>query len=176
MTVIQMAKLSGFSPIVTTASPHNFSLLKTLGADHVLDRNTPQTELLSQIATIMADVPLTFAYDAISSAETQHVAYNALASGGTMIITWEKTITAAEERASEGKRIAEVFASVYVPQNREIGVALFKQFPGWLESKALQPNRVEVVPDGLAGITTGLERIKIGVSATKLVVHPQETS
>lgn len=138
MIVIQMAKLSGFSPIITTASPHNFPLLKALGADHVLDRNTPHTALLSQIATLVADVPLTFAYDAISSPETQHVAYNALAPGGTMIITWEKTITTAEEQTCEGKNIAEVFASVYVPQNREIGVALFKQLPGWLESKVLQ--------------------------------------
>lgn len=138
MIVIQMARLSGFSPIVTTASPHNISLLTTLGADHVLDRNTHHQELLSQIATIMAGTPLTFAYDAISSSETQHVAYDALASGGTLIITWEKLITPAEERASEGKKIVEVFASVYVPENREVGVALFKQLPGWLKSEALQ--------------------------------------
>ncbi len=133
-----MAKLSGFSPIVTTASPDHFALLTALGADHVLDRNALQAELLSQIATIVADVPLMFAYDAISSPETQHVAYNALASGRTMIITWEKTITTAEEQAKEGKKIAEVLASVYVPENREIGVALFKQLPGWLESKVLR--------------------------------------
>ncbi|KAI1796413.1 GroES-like protein [Ganoderma leucocontextum] len=158
MIAIQMAKLSGFSPIVTTASPHKSSLLTTLGADHVLDRNIAQPELLSQIATAMAGVPLTFAYDAISSPETQRIAFNALAPGGTLIITRKKAISTLEEQANESKTIVEVFASVYVSDNREIGVALFKQLPGWLESGVLQPNKAEVIPDGLAGITTGLCR------------------
>ena len=47
----------------------------------------------------------------------------------------------------------------------------------WLNVLVLQPNRVEVVPGGLAGIPAGLERLKNGsVSALKLVVHPQETA
>ncbi len=41
----------------------------------------------------------------------------------------------------------------------------------------LQPNRVEVLPNGLAGIIDGLERMKKDqVSGTKLVARPQETA
>ena len=32
-----------------------------------------------------------------------------------------------------------------------------------------QPNRIEVLPNGLAGILDGLEKLKTGVSALKLV-------
>lgn len=37
---IQLAHLSGYK-VVTTASPHNFDLVKSLGADHVFDYNEP---------------------------------------------------------------------------------------------------------------------------------------
>ena len=40
-----------------------------------------------------------------------------------------------------------------------------------------QPNRVEVLPDGLAGIPEGLDRLKENkVSGTKLIARPQETA
>lgn len=40
----------------------------------------------------------------------------------------------------------------------------------------MQPNRVEVLPNGLEGIVDGLERLRNNqVSGTKLVAHPQET-
>lgn len=43
-------------------------------------------------------------------------------------------------------------------------------------SAFLQPNRYEVLPNGLEGISGGLDRMKNGqVSGTKLVAHPQET-
>ncbi|HEV7737525.1 MAG TPA: hypothetical protein VGO47_09170, partial [Chlamydiales bacterium] len=37
-SAIQLAKLSGFSPIATTASTHHTDYLKSLGATHVIDR------------------------------------------------------------------------------------------------------------------------------------------
>ena len=41
----------------------------------------------------------------------------------------------------------------------------------------LQPNRVEVLPNGLGGIQEGLNRLEANqVSRLKLVVHPQETA
>ena len=44
-------------------------------------------------------------------------------------------------------------------------------------SIVLQPNKVEVLPNGLAGIPDGLRRLQDNkVSGTKLVAHPQETA
>ena len=40
----------------------------------------------------------------------------------------------------------------------------------------VQPNRFEVLPNGLAGIPDGLARLEADqVSRLKLVAHPQET-
>lgn len=40
----------------------------------------------------------------------------------------------------------------------------------------MQPNPVEVLPNGLAGVNDGIERMKAKtVSGTKLIVRPQET-
>lgn len=39
-----------------------------------------------------------------------------------------------------------------------------------------QPNRVEILPDGLNGIVDGLARLRAEkVSGIKLIAHPQET-
>ena len=48
-TVIQLSKLSGFNPIITTASLHNTDALKEIGATHVLDRNLPSDALFAEI-------------------------------------------------------------------------------------------------------------------------------
>lgn len=39
----------------------------------------------------------------------------------------------------------------------------------------LQPNNVELVPNGLHGIPAALEKLEAGVSAVKFVARPQET-
>lgn len=38
-----------------------------------------------------------------------------------------------------------------------------------------QPNNIEVISHGLAGISAGLDRLREGVSAVKLVARPHET-
>ena len=50
--MIQFAKLSGFSPIITTASKHNETYLKSLGATHVIDRSIPLSELPQAVKAI----------------------------------------------------------------------------------------------------------------------------
>ncbi|KAI0690189.1 GroES-like protein, partial [Cerioporus squamosus] len=173
--VIQMAKLSEFSSIVTTASPSNASLLTSLGATHVLDRNLPAEALMAQLSGITGGAPISFVYDAISLPETQVLAYTALSPGGTLVLTFPKQLPSGLEQTEDRKTVVEVFASLYVPQNRETAVAMFRQLSGWLETGVLKPNHVEVLPGGLAAIPAGLERIKSnGISATKLVVHPEE--
>ena len=80
---IQFARLSGFSPIVTTASPHNTVLVKSIGATHVIDRNA---DILVEAAKIFATAPKpNVVYDAISG-PTQEVGWSILAPGGTMVL------------------------------------------------------------------------------------------
>ncbi|KZT16714.1 GroES-like protein, partial [Neolentinus lepideus HHB14362 ss-1] len=76
--VIQFAKLSGFSPIITTASPSSEALLKSLGATHVVNRKLPPADIKFAISSFITS-PLELIYDAISISDTQQVAYDLLA-------------------------------------------------------------------------------------------------
>ncbi|CAH0040830.1 unnamed protein product [Clonostachys solani] len=65
---IQLARLSGFDRIVTNSSPAHHEFLKKLGAHVVLDRSKAAVE---DFAEAIGEVPLEFAFDAISELETQ---------------------------------------------------------------------------------------------------------
>ncbi|TCD60663.1 hypothetical protein EIP91_009723 [Steccherinum ochraceum] len=171
--VIQLAKLSGFSPIITTASPRNVELLKSLGAAHVLDRNLTQDELVKAVRQITSE-PIKVVYDSVSYKETQNAGYEILSSGGTMVIT--SLLEVAHEKITEDKPIFRTFGSLHMPFNRELGLQFYRNLPEYLKTGEIKPLPTEVLPEGLAGIPKGLDRLKNGqVSALKLVARPQET-
>ncbi|GJE89864.1 zinc-binding alcohol dehydrogenase family protein [Phanerochaete sordida] len=169
--VIQFAKLSGFSPIITTASLHNSAFLKTLGATHVIDRAAPLSELTQAVQAITSK-PVTVVYDAISYADTQNAAYDVLAPGGTLLVVLNPAVDAG--KITPKKAIVHVLGSVQLPNNRAVGRRLYANLTGLLDAGEIKPNHVEVLPNGLAGIPGGLEKLEAGVSALKLVARPQD--
>ncbi|KAI9573299.1 chaperonin 10-like protein [Boletus coccyginus] len=169
---IQFAKLSGFSPIITTASPRNTDLLKSLGATHVIDRHTPPSSFASEIANITTK-PIPLVFDTVAAAETQHLGYDTLAEGGHLVVVLPPSV---KETPGSTKKVVPVLASVHAPANRTIGRALAQNLPALLEAGDIVPNQVEVVPGGLNGIAPGLEKLRNNlVSGKKLVVRPGET-
>ncbi|RPD59714.1 GroES-like protein [Lentinus tigrinus ALCF2SS1-6] len=173
---IQVAKYSGYSPIITTASLHNEVLLKSLGATAVVDRKLPASAIISEVQKLAGNKPIEYVFDTVSIADTQSLAYDVLAPGGTLLILLNDEIPAEKKNAADNKRIVHGFGSARVSQNREVGVQLFSRLTEWLETGVIVPNQVEVLPNGLAGIPDGLERLKQDkVSGKKLVAHPQET-
>ena len=88
---IQLLKLSGFDPIITTASLKNADFLKTIGATHVLDRLLSPGVLYAEIRKITPG-PLKTIYDAVGVADTQNVGYDLLAPGGTLATVRHVTI------------------------------------------------------------------------------------
>ncbi|KAI9000500.1 GroES-like protein [Trametes punicea] len=173
---IQVAKLAGFNPIITTASPRNIALLTSLGATHVLDRSLPAEDILLKLPGLTGGKPLEFVYDAISLPETMPLAYQALAPGGALVIVLPDVIPAELKKEGDGKRIAYVFGNVHTPENRACGVEMYKRLTGWLAKGIIKPNPVEILPDGLAGAPQGLERLKNNkISGKKLIARPQET-
>ncbi|TBU25010.1 GroES-like protein [Dichomitus squalens] len=174
---IQIAKYQGFSPIITTASPHNAELLKSLGATTVLDRNLPASQILAELPKLTGGKPLEFVYDAISLADTQSLAYEALAPGGSLVIVLPELIPSELKKSSDGKKVANVFGNVQHPECRPCGEELYKRLTVWLEKGIVKPNKVEILPGGLAGIPEGLARLEaFKVSGTKLIARPQETA
>jgi len=173
---IQLAKLSGFSPIIATASPHNTDLLKGLGATHVLDRYLPAETLVAEVAKITGGSPVEVVYDGVSLPETQNPAFDVLAPGGQLVLVLREAVDATKKSAAPDKKIVNVFGNVNLPDRRKTGQSLYAKLTGLVEEGVLKPNRVEVLPDGLAAIPKGLKRLENDeISALKLVVRPQET-
>ncbi|KAI0656639.1 GroES-like protein [Cubamyces menziesii] len=173
---IQMAKLSGFSPIITTASPHNESLLRSLGASHVLARSLSPAEIKNEVVKLTEGKPIEFVYDTISHADTEALAYEVLAPGGVLVIVLPDLIPAELKKEGDNKKIVQAMGNVHIPHNRHVGAELYAHLTEWLQTGKVVPNRIEVLPNGLAGIPEGLERLENNkVSGTKLIVRPQET-
>ncbi|EMD40146.1 hypothetical protein CERSUDRAFT_112362 [Gelatoporia subvermispora B] len=170
---IQVARLSGFSPIITTASLHNTDLLKSIGATHVLDRNLSADALHAEITKITKQ-PIELVWDSISEPSTQNMAYDLTSPGGTLVLVLWDTIDPAKKAAQPGKNvIAHIGADFAVWED---GTGTWQALPKLLENGSIKPMRTEVSEGGLNGIVPGLERLKNNrVSAAKLVVHPQET-
>ena len=161
---IQLAKLSGFSPIYTTASPKHTPYLTSLGATHVLDRTQP--------LNIKESFPVI--YDAISEPDTQRAAAAFLAPEGTLVLV-HAALT--ELELSEGRKAKTVFGSVFHPDNIAVATGLYANLEKYLDNGSITPNRVEVLPGGLWAIVGGLKRLEEGtVSGVKLVVRPGETA
>lgn len=125
-----MARLSGFSAIIATASLHNTELLKSQGATHVIDRNTPAASFASTIASL-TPLPLTFVYDAVASGETQQLGYDLLSEGGYLATVLPPSV---KEVKDSGKKVVYIIGSVHLPGNRELGKALAKHLPGLIEA------------------------------------------
>ncbi|KAL6298069.1 chaperonin 10-like protein [Sparassis latifolia] len=171
--VIQLTKLSGFSPIIVTASLHNAKLLKSYGATHILDRRMSASELRSAVTDITS-LPVKTIYDAVGLRDTQNAAYNILAPSGTLVVVLEDAVDPSKKTPE--KKIVRAEGDTYAVENRRTSASLFGQLTSLLERGLIKPNRVEVLSNGLVGIPGGLERLKNNeVSGLKLIVRPQET-
>jgi NADPH:quinone reductase-like Zn-dependent oxidoreductase len=171
--VLQFAKLSGFSPIITTASLKHTEFLKSLGATNVLDRNLPTSELIAEVKNITGNKPIKVVYDAISSASTQQQGIDLLAVGGQMV-----TVLPHAVKIPEDKTVLAALGLLKLPHNVELLQTLYHdKLSGFLEKGIIKANNVEVLPDGLNGIAGGLARMEADqVSGLKLVALPQETA
>ncbi|KAG6372555.1 chaperonin 10-like protein [Boletus reticuloceps] len=169
---IQLAKLSGFSPIITTASLHNEDLLLSLGATHVLDRKLPNAALIKRVRELVV-APLGYIFDAVSIKDTQQGGYALLAPGGTLAVVGPPQV--GREDDGSGKKVIMVLGSFHLPPNRALGAKFAIALTRWLKEGKIKSNRIEVVAGGLNGVVPGLRQLAGGVSATKLVVCPPET-
>ena len=130
---IQLAKLSGFSPIIMTASLRNKDLLTSLGATHVVDRTLSAVALKEQIGQI-TNVPITYIFDAVSLRETQRDAFSLLAPGGTLVIVTYPYVNGGED----DKKVRFVVGSFHFPQNRALGGKFSTALTKWLAEGAIK--------------------------------------
>lgn len=169
---IQLARIAGFSPIVTTASLQHTEYLKSLGATQVLDRNADAKTIQSAFPTRVALV-----LDSISVRPTQTVAYEVLTTpspvdGAHLAIVLLPDDSVKEKNADGKVTIHQLFGSSHM--FRDLSVPFWRNVGQWIKEGKYQPNRVQLVAGGLAGVPEALDLSRKGVSGVKLVVRPQE--
>lgn len=133
-SVIQLAKLSGFSPIIATCSQQHEEYVKSLGATHVIDRKTDLTSLSATVASITSEA-IEFIYDSVAVADTQKAAYDLVAPGGTLLLTLHSVL----ENADKGnKHVNWVYGSPHPPAQREMGSKMCLALSGYLADGSIK--------------------------------------
>lgn len=167
---IQLAAAAGYE-VITTASPHNFDLVKKLGASEAFDYNSP---------TIKEDLLAAFQGKTVAGA----VANAGLDREGYPQIV---DICAEVVKSSPGKKmIAMTMVPVWGPaydglgckfvetlgNAKQLGSSVFHAFlPDALAQGSFQPSpQAKVVGTGLESVQEAMDILKSGVSAQKIVV------
>ncbi|KAJ3799542.1 GroES-like protein [Lentinula aff. detonsa] len=169
---IQLFKLLGYSTVITYASARHADYLKSLGATHVIDRGEVPVGSLAETAKKIANTPIKIAYNAVGDNDTRAACVDAIVEGGQVV-----DVNPEAKDPGNGKKVFSVFGTSHYPPHREFGRILWKTLPKLVQEERIVPNRVEKLPNGLAGIDEGLQKLKANkVSGVKLVAFPQETA
>lgn len=184
---IQLARLSGFSNIITASSSNHHQHLQDLGAHIVLDRNTAKPEDYAKAANTF---PLSTTLDSISSKETGVLAVEILQAANppsstnskqpTMIHLLDPVQDIKDAANSKGKiqvNVVNVWGIGSAPHLRPVAIEFMKALSGkdgYLAKGKIKPNRPLVIKGGLYGVEEALVKNKEGISGQKLIIKPHE--
>lgn len=170
---IQLAVASGVA-VVTTCSPANFDLVKSLGAAAAIDYRTDSLVDDAVRAIEAAGSEFAGVYDAISEKGTveksAEIASKAFGGKGKLHVA---TTLPPPEKVADGVKAAGVFAlDILFKEDARIAKAVYLDFvPKALQNGSLKPKPDPlVVGKGLGKVQEGLNVQKKGVSAKKVVV------
>lgn len=131
---IQLAKLSGFSPIITTASPANQDELKALGATDVIDRHLTGNEFKAALQKVTQQ-SIGVIYDVISSTGTQQAAWSVLAQSGTLVLTLSPVVG---EEEGKGRSVIATYGYPYAQPNQALCRASWSVLEKWLKEGVIK--------------------------------------
>ena len=169
---VQIAKKLGFK-IFATASPVHHEYLKSLGAFEVFDYRDPQVVSKIVAAAKEAGTPITLGFDTITEGDTAPKSSEIiLASGGkggklVIVLDWP-----GDAPKPEGLEISQTIAARHGTDQSEIGEWLFNDYlrESLVDGTIVSAPKIEVVPGGLDAAQTAFDKLKAGVSGTKLVI------
>ncbi|PWY83577.1 zinc-binding oxidoreductase [Aspergillus heteromorphus CBS 117.55] len=178
---VQFAKLSGYT-VLATCSPHNFDMVKSLGADAVFDYKDPKS--VDEIRKYTNN-NLKLVFDTISvEASTKYCDSVISDEGGD----YSALLAVGIERANVNDRwtlgytiVGEefVFGSTPFPakpEDKEFAEKFWAISEKLLAEGKIKVHRPSVRPGGLKGVLEGLELLKANkVSGEKLVYNVSET-
>ncbi|KAF8311405.1 GroES-like protein [Clavulina sp. PMI_390] len=175
---IQLARLSGFSTIIATASDKHTRLLKAIGATHVV----PHTTMLSpsSLSELSPSHPILAVCLAITKEEYLAPALEVLPNkdGAIMMSNFQVVPKVKEMAAQAGKEVhvCPMMGSPNFPQTEAFLLAAYSAVEKYLETGDIVPNEVVIVEGGLAGIPRAFDDFQEGrVSGVKLVARIADT-
>lgn len=166
---IQLSKAAGFE-VITTCSARNFSYVKNLGADKVFDYGSPSIidDVAAELDKRVYCGILHAAGDVGPSCQIAHKSKQNLFVAAATPVT--------EEAVPEGVKAKMIFASGGAIIYHETSPATFGGFLPEALAKAqykVAPAPETVATKGLEGIQDGLDILRKGVSARKIVVEAE---
>ncbi|KAK7966491.1 chaperonin 10-like protein [Apiospora aurea] len=163
---VQLAVAAGYE-VVSTASPRNFELVKSLGARTVLDYG--DKDLVQNLVAELKKGELVGVYDAIGLPECEKQAAQVVSELGGGKMT---SVLPPPEGLPENVKATGVFAITIFAQHPDVGKAVWQDFvPGALKSGQLKPAPApELVGRGVDSLQAAFDKQKAGVSAKKIVV------
>jgi NADPH:quinone reductase-like Zn-dependent oxidoreductase len=182
---IQFARLSGFTRIITNASPTNHAMLRELGAHVVLDRSQSSAE---DFKAATNGLPLTFVFDAISAKSTQilgvQIVQTTEAEDGCLVTvhvvrpeTPDQDAVELAQSSQPATSIKQVLGIGSSPELRYLSEPMAKALggpDGYIAMELVKPNKPRVVRGGLSAVEEALELNRNGVSGVKVVFCPNE--
>ena len=128
---LQLAKLSGFNPIITTASPQNDDYCRAAGATHVIDyRTTPYASVPAAVKEI-ANGSVGIIFDAISTPESQRADWEILGPNGSLVLTLPPAADIPVE-SKVNRWVVLVYGEVRSHGHSEFGKSMYAALPGLL--------------------------------------------
>ncbi|OJJ37000.1 hypothetical protein ASPWEDRAFT_38640 [Aspergillus wentii DTO 134E9] len=181
---IQLARLSGFSRIITNASPANHAFLERLGAHVVLHRAHCTA---ADFNAAISGLPLEMVFDAISIKSTQVLSVQIIqckrTAGDVVTVhvvnpeTVDPDAAALSRSTEQMVEIKQVLGLGSSPELRYLSEPMVKHLggeDGCIARRLFIPNRVRVIPGGLRSVEAALASNKNGVSGEKIVFKPCE--
>ncbi|KAJ7104738.1 chaperonin 10-like protein [Mycena epipterygia] len=167
LDALELARLSGFSPIITTASLKHESFLKSLGATHVINRSLPDTEVVKAVAALAPTLSVVF--DTSSTKETVTLGFEILKeskkySKGDKTLLQIIPISIAEAESE----------AINIYMGWATSAELYSQLEGLLADGTIKPMKIEIVHGGLNALEEAFKTFD-KVSGVKRVVLLQET-
>lgn len=167
---IQLARGAGYR-VVATSSPHNFDYLRSLGADAVVDRSSRSA--VDELVAAVGDSPLAGTIAIGSGSLPPTVAVAARVPGSRRVVSSSPenlTRMRGPRSRRRGVQVSGIWGGTL--KDNEVGAAIYADFlPGALASGSYRAAPEPVIAGtGLEAIPAGLERLRKGLSASKLVI------
>ncbi|GAB1200218.1 hypothetical protein APSETT444_009587 [Aspergillus pseudonomiae] len=168
ISAVQLAHAAGVE-VITTASPHNHALLRSLGVSQIYDHRSPT--VIDDIVAALENKHVVGAYDCISSDQTRRACAEILerSKAARKVLVYTNDVVTPEGLPSSVTTKGIFCLTV---ENNEVGPAVWADYlPKALECGQFKPMPEPlVVGTGLEHIQTAVERNMAGLSAAKAVV------